>query len=251
MGAMQENINVISNNLANVSTQGFKRSRAEFQDLLYQTLRMPGTETPQGTQIPTGIQIGMGSKLSAVSKNFQQGDFQQTNNELDLAIQGKGFFQVLQPDGTTAYTRTGTFKLDNAGQMVSADGEPLEPPITIPNDAMSISISNTGALSVLRPGNVTATVVGQIDLANFINPAGLISMGRGLYKETAASGTPALGNPGSMELGLVQQGSIETSNVNVVEELTNMILAQRAYEMNSKAITTSDEMMQTANNTKR
>lgn len=251
MGAMQENINVISNNLANVSTQGFKRSRAEFQDLLYQTLRMPGTETPQGTQIPTGIQIGMGSKLSAVSKNFQQGDFQQTNNELDLAIQGKGFFQVLQPDGTTAYTRTGTFKLDNAGQMVSADGEPLEPPITIPNDAMSISISNTGAVSVLRPGNVTATVMGQIDLANFINPAGLISMGRGLYKETAASGTPALGNPGSMELGLVQQGSIETSNVNVVEELTNMILAQRAYEMNSKAITTSDEMMQTANNTKR
>ncbi len=251
MGAMQENINVISNNLANVSTNGFKRSRAEFQDLLYQTLRMPGTETPQGTQIPTGIQIGMGSKLAAVSKNFQQGDFQQTNNELDLAIQGKGFFQILQPDGTTAYTRTGTFKLDNAGQMVTADGEPMATPITIPQDALSISISNTGAVSVLRPGTVTPSVVGQVELANFVNPAGLISMGRGLYKETDASGTPAVGNAGTSELGLLQQGSIETSNVNVVEELTNMILAQRAYEMNSKAITTSDEMMQTANNTKR
>ncbi|MBI5178050.1 MAG: flagellar basal-body rod protein FlgG [Nitrospinae bacterium] len=251
MGAMQENINVISNNLANVSTNGFKRSRAEFQDLLYQTLRMPGTETPQGSQIPTGIQIGMGAKLSAVAKNFQQGDFQQTNNELDLAIQGKGFFQILQPDGTTAYSRTGTFKLDNTGQMVTADGEPLEPPVTIPADAISISISNTGAISVMQPGTVTPNVVGQIELANFINPAGLISVGRGLYKESDASGTPAVSNPGTNELGLVQQGSIETSNVNVVEELTNMILAQRAYEMNSKAITTSDEMMQTANNTKR
>ncbi len=251
MGAMQENINVISNNLANVGTMGFKRSRAEFQDLLYQTMRMPGTETPTGSQVPTGIQVGMGSKLSAVSKLFSQGDFQQTGNEMDMAIQGKGFFQVLQPDGTTAYSRMGAFRLDSAGQMVTADGEPIEPPITIPQDALNVNVSATGQVSVMQPGQTVATVVGQIEIANFINPAGLVSVGRGLYKETAASGTPTIANPGSNELGQVQQGFIESSNVNVVEELTNMILAQRAYELNSKAITTSDEMLQTANNTKR
>ncbi len=251
MGAMQDNINVISNNLANVSTMGFKRSRAEFQDLLYQTMRMPGTETPTGNQVPTGIQIGMGSKLAAVSKLFTQGDFQQTGNELDVAIQGKGFFQVLQPDGTVAYSRTGTFRLDSAGQMVTADGEPLEPPINIPQDALNINVSSTGQVTVLQPGQTVPTVVGQIELANFINPAGLVSTGRGLYKETDASGAPVIANPGTNELGTVQQGFIESSNVNVVEELTNMILAQRAYELNSKAITTSDEMLQTANNTKR
>ena len=251
MGAMQENINVISNNLANVGTMGFKRSRAEFQDLLYQTMRMPGTETPTGNQVPTGIQVGMGSKLAAVSKLFSQGDFQQTGNELDMAIQGKGFFQVLQPDGSTAYTRMGAFRLDSAGQMVTADGEPLEPPVSIPQDALNVSVSATGQVSVMQPGQTVASVVGQIDLANFINPAGLVSVGRGLYKETAASGTAMTANPGSNEVGQVQQGFIESSNVNVVEELTNMILAQRAYELNSKAITTSDEMLQTANNTKR
>ncbi|MBI5637388.1 MAG: flagellar basal-body rod protein FlgG [Nitrospinae bacterium] len=251
MGAMQENINVISNNLANVGTMGFKRSRAEFQDLLYQTMRMPGTETPTGNQVPTGIQVGMGSKLSAVSKLFSQGDFQQTSNELDMAIQGKGFFQVLQPDGTVGYTRMGAFRLDSTGQMVTGDGEPLEPPITIPQDALNVSISATGQVSVIQPGQTVATVVGQMELASFINPAGLISVGRGLYKETAASGAPTPAAPGTNELGQVQQGFIESSNVNVVEELTNMILAQRAYELNSKAITTSDEMLQTANNTKR
>lgn len=251
MGAMQDNINVISNNLANVSTLGFKRSRAEFQDLLYQTLRMPGTATPTGNQVPTGIQVGMGSRLSAVSKLFSQGDFQQTQNELDIAIQGKGFFQVLQPDGSIAYTRTGAFRLDNTGQMVTGDGEPLEPAITVPQDALNVSISNSGQVSVMQPGNTVPSVIGQIDLANFVNPAGLVATGRGLYKESDASGTPSVANPGANELGLVQQGFIESSNVNVVEELTNMILAQRAYELNSKAITTSDDMLQTANNTKR
>lgn len=251
MGAMQDNINVISNNLANVSTLGFKRSRAEFQDLLYQTLKMPGTETPTGNQVPTGIQIGMGSRLSAVSKLFSQGDFQATQNELDMAIQGKGFFQILQPDGSVAYTRTGTFRLDSTGQMVTADGEPLEPAISIPQDALNISISNTGQVSVMQPGNTVPTVVGQIEMATFVNPAGLVAQGRALYKESDASGAPSIANPGTNEAGLIQQGFTESSNVNVVEELTNMILAQRAYELNSKAITTSDEMLQTANNTKR
>jgi len=251
MASMQDNINVISNNLANVNTLGFKRSRAEFQDLLYQTFRMPGAETPQGNQIPTGIQVGMGSKLAAVSKLFTQGDFQQTGNELDMAIQGKGFFQIRRVDGEIAYTRQGTFRLDNNGQLVTADGEPLDPPINIPSDAELISIEQSGEVSVIQPGIVTPSVVGRIELANFINPAGLISIGKGLYKETDASGTAILGFPDENEFGALQQGFVESSNVNVVEELTNMILAQRAYELNSKAITTSDEMLQTANNTKR
>ena len=251
MEAMQQNISVIANNLANTNTLGFKRSRAEFQDLLYQTFRVPGTETPRGTQIPVGIQVGMGAKLAAVSKLFTQGDFQQTQNELDMAIQGKGFFQVLQTDGTWAYTRQGTFRLDNAGLLVSADGDPLDPPITIPYDAALLQISQNGEISVTQPGSSTPTVVGRIELANFINPAGLLSMGQGLYQETYASGPPLIDLPGENELGEIQQGFVESSNVNIVEELTNMILAQRAYELNSKAITTSDEMLQTANNTKR
>lgn len=251
MGAMQQNINVIANNLANVNTLGFKRSRAEFQDLLYQTFRVPGTQTPNGTQVPVGIQVGMGTKLAAVSKLFTQGDFQQTGNELDMAIQGKGFFQVLQSDGTVAYTRQGTFRLDSNGQLVTADGEPMEPPITIPSDAMLLSISQNGEVSVTQPGSATPNVVGTIELANFVNSAGLLSMGRGLYQETDASGPAITGQPGENELGELQQGFVESSNVNVVEELTNMILAQRAYELNSKAIITSDEMLQTANNTKR
>ncbi|GMT42795.1 MAG: flagellar basal-body rod protein FlgG [bacterium] len=251
MEAMQQDINVISNNLANVNTLGFKRSRAEFQDLLYQTLRMPGTQTLTGSQIPAGIQIGMGTKLAAVSKLFTQGDFQQTGNELDMAIEGKGFFQVQQTDGTIAYTRNGTFRLDNSGQLVNSDGYLMEPSIVVPNDAELISIDNNGEVSVTQPGSVTPNVIGTIELANFINPAGLMSIGRGLYEESDASGPSIIGIPGENELGLIQQGFVESSNVNVVEELTNMILAQRAYELNSKAISTSDEMLQTANNTKR
>jgi flagellar basal-body rod protein FlgG len=208
---------------------------------------MPGTETPQGSQVPTGIQIGLGTKMSAVSKSFLQGALAQTNNELDVAIQGKGFFQVTQPDGTMAYTRAGSFKLDNTGTLVTQDGAPIEPAIRIPQDALSITISQTGSVSVLQPGSITPNVVGQIELAGFINPPGLLSAGSNLYKETAASGTPNVGIPGQNELGMLNQGSTESSNVNVVEELTSMILAQRAYEMNSKAITTSDQMMQTTN----
>ncbi len=251
MGAMQQNIDVISNNLANVNTLGFKRSRAEFQDLLYQTHRMQGTTTLTGNQVPTGIQIGMGSKLSAVSRLHTQGDFQQTGNELDIAIQGKGFFQVLQADGITAYTRTGTFRLDNSGMLVTADGEPLDPPITVPEDTLILSIEKNGDVSALQPGSSTPNILGTIELANFVNPAGLNSVGRGLYIESDASGTAVVGIPGENEIGTIQQGFVESSNVNVVEELTNMILAQRAYELNSKAIQTSDEMLQTASNTKR
>lgn len=251
MTAMQQDIDVIANNLANVNTLGFKRGRAEFQDLLYRTLRMPGTETPSGGQVPTGIQIGMGAKLAAVTKLFTQGDFQQTANELDIAIEGSGFFQITQPDGTLAYTRTGAFRLDSTGQMVSADGEPLEPSIIIPQDTLLVSIANDGTISATQAGSTTPNVIGTIELANFVNPAGLQAIGRGLYLETDASGTPIAGSPGTNELGILLQGFVESSNVNVVEELTNMILAQRAYELNSKAIQTSDEMLQTANNTKR
>jgi flagellar basal-body rod protein FlgG len=246
MTAMSENVNVISNNLANVSTTGFKRSIAEFQDLLYQTLRVPGTETPQGSQEPTGIQVGVGTKLAAVAKDFTQGDLTQTNNNLDVAIQGRGFFQITQPDGTIAYTRSGNFQMDNSGQIVTVGGAPLNPSVRIPSNATSITISTSGAVSVLQPGSVSPSVVGQIELADFVNPAGLTSQGGNLYNQTAASGTPLIGMPGTQEFGQLNQGFTETSNVNVVTELTNLILAQRAYEMNSKGITTSDQMMQTA-----
>ena len=251
MGAMQKSISVISNNLANVNTLGYKRSRAEFQDLLYQTERMPGTKAPGGMQVPTGIQIGMGTRLAAVSKLHTQGDFEQTGNELDLSIEGKGFFQVLQADGSTGYTRVGSFRLDSNGQLVSSDGEPLEPSIIIPQDAMVVSIAKNGEVSVTQPGSPLPNVVGQIELANFVNPAGLSSEGGGIYKETEASGSAIVGIAGESELGTIMQGFVESSNVNVVEELTNMILAQRAYELNSKGITTSDEMLQTATNLKR
>ncbi|MBI3815811.1 MAG: flagellar basal-body rod protein FlgG [Nitrospinae bacterium] len=251
MQAQQLNIDTIANNLANVNTTGFKRSRPDFQDLLYQTLRLPGTTSQTGDMVPTGIQLGLGTKPAAVSKVFIEGDLQQTQNELDLAIQGEGFFQVLRPDGTTGYTRAGAFKLDNTGRMVTSDGYPLTPTVTIPNDAKTISTDQGGRVSVLRPGSVTPTVVGTITLANFLNPAGLVGLGNNLYMQTDASGTPRTGNPGTNELGTVQQGFLEISNVSVVEELTNMILAQRAYEVNSKAIQTSDEMLQISNNLKR
>jgi flagellar basal-body rod protein FlgG len=189
--------------------------------------------------------------MVAVSKLFTQGDFQQTDNELDVAIEGKGFFQVLQSDGSIGYTRSGAFKLDSTGQIVTADGEPFDPPILIPEDAKQLSISKNGEVSVVQPGSPLPNVVGQIELANFLNPAGLSSIGRGIYIETDASGAPMISIPGENEVGTIQQGFVETSNVNVVEELTNMILAQRAYELNSKGITTSDEMLQAATNLKR
>lgn len=251
MNAQDLNISVISNNLANVNTNGFKRSRADFQDLLYQNLRLVGTLTEAGNQVPTGMQLGLGVKPAAIQKIFLQGDFVQTQSELDMAIEGKGFFQVTLPDGAIGYTRAGSFKLDNTGQIVTSDGYPIEPAITIPSDATMISIDSQGGVSVTQPGTTAPSTVGTIQLATFINPAGLQSIGKNIALETDASGAPNTGNPGIDERGTTQQGFLELSNVSVVEELVNLITAQRAYEINSKAIQTADEMLQTANNLKR
>lgn len=251
MIAQQMNVDVIANNLANVNTLGFKKSRADFQDLLYQTIKAPGTVTDSGSQVPTGILVGLGVKPSGVSKLFQQGTLQNTQNELDVAIEGKGFFQIQKPDGSISYTRAGNFQVDNTGQIVTTDGYALYPSVTIPQDTISVSIDAQGKISVMQPGQTTATDVGQIELAAFINPAGLMSEGQSLMKETDASGPPVIGNPGTNELGVVSQGFLEISNVSVVEELTQMIMAQRGYEVNSKAVTASDEMLQTATNLKR
>jgi flagellar basal-body rod protein FlgG len=242
--AQQTNIDVISNNLANVSTNGFKRSRPVFEDLLYQTLRQPGAQSSQQTQLPTGLQLGTGVRPVAVERMHTQGNLQQTGNALDLAINGKGFFQVLMPDGTTAYSRDGSFQTDSQGQLVTSSGYAVQPAITIPADALSVTIAKDGTVSVTQPGSPNATQVGSLQLAGFINPAGLQSVGENLYLETAASGTPSANTPGTNGLGVLNQSFVETSNVNVVEELVNMIQAQRAYEINSKAITTSDQMLQ-------
>lgn len=244
LDAQQTQLDVISNNLANVSTNGFKRSRAVFEDLLYQTLRQPGAQSSQQTQLPSGLQIGTGVRPVATERVFTQGNLQQTSNQLDLAIQGQGFFQVLLPDGSTAYTRDGSFQLDSQGQLVTASGFPVQPAITIPANAQSITIARDGTVSVVQSGAAAATQVGTLQLANFTNPAGLESRGENLYTETAASGTPTTNTPGTNGLGLLNQGYVETSNVNVVEELVNMIQTQRAYEINSKAVQTSDQMLQ-------
>jgi flagellar basal-body rod protein FlgG len=251
MQAQTSNIDVISNNLANVNTTGFKRSRADFQDLLYETMRPPGTSTSGGSQVPTGIQIGHGTRTVSTQKIFIQGDFQHTQNELDMAIEGDGFFQIIQGNGDIAYTRSGNFKIDSEGRIVSPDGFLLEPEITIPTDAMAISIGTDGTVSVLQPGQTEPTELGTIELARFVNPAGLQSMGRNLYGQTAASGDPITGTPGEDSYGTIAQGYLEMSNVSVVDEMVNMITAQRAYEINSKAIQASDDMLQTANNLKR
>jgi flagellar basal-body rod protein FlgG len=244
LDAQQTQIDVISNNLANVSTNGYKRSRAVFEDLLYQTVRQPGAQTSQQTQVPNGLQIGTGVRPVATSRIFTQGNLQQTGNSLDLAINGQGFFQVQMPDGTTAYTRDGSFHVNNNGQVVTSDGYPVQPAVTIPSNALSITVAQDGTVSVTQSGSVTPAQVGTLQLANFINPAGLSAHGQNLYLETTASGTPNTGAPGSNGLGALNQGYVETSNVNVVEELVNMIQTQRAYEINSKAITTSDQMLQ-------
>lgn len=251
MNAQELNVSVISNNIANVNTAGFKRSRPEFQDLLYQNLRLVGTLSENGNQVPTGAQLGLGTKTSSIQKIFLQGDFAQTQNNLDVAIQGKGFFQITLPDGTIGYTRSGSFNLDNTGQVVTADGLPLEPAITVPADAITISIGPGGTVSVTQPGATAPTVVGAIQLATFQNQAGLQANGSSIFSETDASGAPSVGTPGLEDRGSVQQGFIELSNVSVVEELVNLISAQRAYETNSRTITTSDEMLQSANNMKR
>jgi len=244
LDAQQTQIDVISNNLANVSTNGFKRSRAVFEDLLYQTLRQPGAQTSQQTQLPTGLQLGTGVRPVAATRVFTQGNLQQTGNSLDLAVSGQGFFQVQMPDGSTGYSRDGAFHVDLNGQLVTSNGFAVLPAITIPAGAIGITVGQDGTVSVKQASSVSPVQVGTIQLANFINPAGLSAHGQNIYLETTASGSPTTGAPGANGLGVLNQGYVETSNVNVVEELVNMIQTQRAYEINSKAIQTSDQMLQ-------
>ena len=248
MEAQRVNIDVIANNLANVNTSGFKRSRADFQELMYQTNQAAGTETVAGTEVPTGIQIGLGVEPSSVQKIFQQGGLTTTENPLDLAIEGDGFFQISMPDGETGYTRAGNFKLDSQGEIVTSEGNPLEPSITIPGDTLSITITSDGTVSALQAGNLTPTTIGQIELARFTNPGGLNAMGKNIFMPSGSSGSVTTANPGSDGLGTVNQGFVEMSNVNIVEEMVNMIVSQRAYELNSKVVQTSDQMLQIANN---
>lgn len=247
MQAQQQNVDNIANNLANASTVGFKRTRLEFQDLLYQNLRTPGASANASTQLPVGLQIGLGARSISSERLFSQGDFKQTENPLDMVIEGSGFFQVRLASGELAYTRAGSFHLNAQGQVVTATGESLEPAVTVPREATSITVGTDGTVSVTLPGQANAQNVGQIQLASFANPAGLEAIGRNLFKETAASGSAATGSPDSQGLGRVNQGFIENSNVNVVEELVNMIAAQRAYETNSKVITAADRMLGTIN----
>lgn len=248
MQAQQLNVDVTSQNLANMTTSGYKRQRAEFQDLLYQNYKRVGSSSSDvGTVVPTGIQIGLGVKTGAVYRNTEQGTVTGTENPFDLAIQGKGYFQVEQPDGTIAYTRDGAFQISPTGQIVTADGYPLSPAIVIPENATSVSINASGIVEATITGQIDPSNLGQIQIANFINPPGLDAIGNNLFLETAASGNPLEGNPGEQNFGTLLQGFLETSNVNPVTEITNLIVAQRAYEMNSKVIKASDEIMQTLN----
>ena len=244
LDAQQTKMDVIANNLANTSTNGFKRARAVFEDLLYQTIRQPGAQSSQQTQLPSGLQLGTGVKPVSTESIFTQGGLQQTENQRDVAIRGVGFFQVLLPDGTTAYTRDGAFQSDLNGQLVTSSGYAVQPAITVPPNALGITIARDGTVSATVPGSTTPIQVGNIQLASFVNPAGLLKMGENLYQETASSGAPNQNAPGTNGLGLLEQNFVETSNVNVVEELVNMIQTQRAYEMNSKSIETSDQMLQ-------
>ena len=244
LDAQQMQMDVISNNLANVSTSGFKKSRAVFEDLLYQNIRQVGAQTSQQSQSPSGLQLGTGVKPVATERIFTQGNMQQTGNDKDVAIQGQGFFQILLPDGTTAYTRDGSFQVDSQGQLVTASGYPVQPAITVPANAQSITVGRDGVVSITTPNSTATTQIGQIQLSTFINPAGLQAKGENLFVETTASGNPNTNTPGTNGAGLLNQGYVETSNVNVVEELVSMIQTQRAYEINSKAITTSDQMLQ-------
>ncbi|HET8693152.1 MAG TPA: flagellar basal-body rod protein FlgG [Aquabacterium sp.] len=244
MEAQQLQLDHISNNLANSGTNGYKQSHAVFEDLMYQNLRQSGANSSEQTQLPTGLQVGLGVRAVATSRLFTQGNLQSTNNNLDVAINGNGFFQVQMPDGTTGYTRDGSFKLDNQGQIVTNNGYLVQPGITVPANATNLTIGNDGTVTALLPGQTAPQNLGQIQLANFINPAGLDPRGQNLFVETAASGTPQTSSPGSNSAGTLSQGFVETSNVNVVEELVSMIQTQRAYELNSKAIQTSDQMLQ-------
>lgn len=243
LDAQQTRMAVISNNLANVNTTGFKSGRAIFQDLMYQNIRQVGAQSTQNTQLPTGLQLGTGVKTVGTEKIHTQGNVQQTGNALDVAINGRGFLQVTMPNGDINYTRDGSLKLDSTGQLVTSDGLMLNPAITVPVNALSVTIGTDGTVSALEPNSSAPVVLGQIQTANFINTAGLEAVGSNLYRESAASGAPIVGTPGQGEYGTLNQGSLETSNVNVVEELVNMIETQRAYEMNSKAISTTDQML--------
>ena len=247
MHSQQLNIDVISNNLANVSTTGFKKSRADFQDLLYQTMKVPGSQSSADTQSPTGILIGLGVKPAAVSKIFTQGDLIQTLNELDIAIEGEGFLQIEMPNGNTGYTRSGALKRDSNGRLTNSDGYPILPAITIPDGSRQITISEGGIVSAIIGADTTSTQIGTLELATFTNNSGLSAIGKNLFTETAASGTVQIGTPGASGVGTLLQNYLEGSNVNIVEELASMITTQRAYEINSKTIQTSDQMMQTTN----
>ena len=244
MEAQQMQLDVISNNLANSSTNGFKRANAVFEDLIYQNLRQTGSNSSEQSQLPTGLQVGLGVRTVATSRSFSQGALQQSGNNLDVAVQGNGFFQVTMPDGTTNYTRDGSFQVDSQGRLVTATGLPIANGVTVPANATGIAIAGDGTVTAQIPGTTTPQAIGTIALASFINPAGLDPKGQNLFAESPASGQPNSGTPGSNGLGSLMQGFMETSNVNVVQELVTMIQTQRAYEMNSKAIQTSDQMLQ-------
>ncbi len=251
MHAQETNIDVIANNLANVNTTGFKKSRADFEDLIYQYLIEPGSATSTTTANPTGIQVGLGVKTSSVQKVFTQGDLTSTSNQLDLAIEGEGFFQVTQPDGTIAYTRSGSFRLDQQGQLTTPEGYPVAPGITIPQDALSVNVALDGVVTVRQPGTTTDTQVGTLTGVRFPNNAGLRAIGRNLYLETTSSGSPTQGNFSQNGFGSINQGFLESSNVSIVDQVVSMITAQRAYEASSKGVTTADEMLSGAINLKR
>ncbi len=247
MHAQETNIGVIANNLANVNTTGFKRSRANFQDLLYRTARVVGSSAAEGREVPTGIQIGLGTRIAAVEKVYTVGDMEKTGSELDLAIEGDGFFQVSLPDGETAYTRDGSLKKDSTGRLVTADGNPLLPEIVVPENATKIAIGTDGSIMAFMDDESQGTEIGVLELARFGNPSGLRSLGSNLLQESTSSGAPILGRPGGLGFGSLAQGFLERSNVNVMQEMINLIAGQRAYEVNSKAIKAADEMLQQTN----
>jgi flagellar basal-body rod protein FlgG len=251
MEAQQLYMDTISHNLSNVNTTGYKRTKMEFQDLMYQTLKEPGMRNAEGEMAPCGIEVGLGVKPAATHRIFEQGSLNQTSNSMDVAIQGEGFYQVNMPDGSIAYTRDGSFKTTSDGTIVTSDGYPIAPQISIPEGAQSLGISQEGKVTVILSGQATSTEIGQIEIARFVNPAGLRALGQNLYGESDASGEPVLETPGENGMGTLQQGYTEASNVQVVEEMVNMINAQRAYEIVSKSIQVSEEMLQVANNLKR
>jgi flagellar basal-body rod protein FlgG len=250
MAAQETNLEAISHNIANGNTVGFKKERVDFQDLLYQTVKQAGTPTGPTTTSPTGLQIGTGVRVVCTSRIFEQGTLLNTNNQLDVAIEGNGFFVVQQPDGNPAYTRNGAFRTDGDGRIVNSEGFPLDPPITVPPDATSVSISANGIVSVVMPGEATPSDIGQITIANFVNPSGLQALGHNLLVPTEASGEAQLGDPATDGRGALLQGAVEQSNVDIVEEMIGLIAAQRSYEINSKVITTADEMLRAASQMK-